>query len=119
MAKKKESQKRKPKNLTTLTFLKEIRKPGIRIIDCWAPWCGPCRYLSPIIEELAQKYSGKISFGKLNVEENKELAMKAGIMSIPTLLVWKDGQLIERLVGAIPKDKLEEKLKEYLEKEET
>jgi thioredoxin 1 len=83
------------------------------VIDCWAPWCGPCRMIGPVIEELAREMKGKIVFGKLNVDENPQTSMKHKIMSIPTLLVFKNGALVDRFVGAMPKDMLIQKLKPY------
>ncbi|MGQ9543665.1 MAG: thioredoxin, partial [Candidatus Bathyarchaeia archaeon] len=80
----------------------------------WAPWCGPCHMVAPIIEELARDYAGKILFGKLNVDENPKLSMQYEIMSIPTLLVFKNGKLMDRLIGAMPKQTLEPKITQYL-----
>ncbi len=91
-----------------------ITKFPIIVIDCWAPWCGPCRMIGPIIEELAKDMQGKIVFGKLNVDENPQTSMKYGIMSIPTMLVFKNGQLVDRFVGAMPKEMVLQKLKPYL-----
>jgi thioredoxin 1 len=89
------------------------RKFPTLVIDCWAPWCGPCRMIGPVIEELAKEMQGKIVFGKLNVDENPQTSMKYGIMSIPTMLVFKNGQLVDRFVGAMPKEMLLQKLKPY------
>jgi thioredoxin 1 len=91
-----------------------IKKFPTLVIDCWAPWCGPCRMIGPVIEELAKEMQGKIVFGKLNVDENPQTSMKHGIMSIPTMLVFKNGQLVDRFVGAMPKEMLLQKLKPYL-----
>lgn len=90
-----------------------VRKFLTLVIDCWAPWCGPCRMIGPVIEELAKEMQGKIVFGKLNVDENPQTSMKYGIMSIPTMLVFKNGQLVDRFVGAMPKEMLLQKLKPY------
>jgi thioredoxin 1 len=90
-----------------------IKKYPILVIDCWAPWCGPCRMIGPIIEELAKEMQGKITFGKLNVDENPQTSMKYGIMSIPTMLVFKNGALVDRFVGAMPKEMLLQKLGSY------
>jgi len=90
-----------------------IRKFPTLVIDCWAPWCGPCRMIGPAIEELAKEMQGKITFGKLNVDENPQTSMKYGIMSIPTMLVFKNGSLVDRFVGAMPKEMLLEKLRPY------
>lgn len=84
------------------------------VIDCWAPWCGPCRMMSPIIDELARDYSGKITFGKMNTDQNQEAAGKYGIQAIPTLLIFKDGKLTDRKVGALPKKALEGELSKAL-----
>lgn len=90
-----------------------IKKFPTFVIDCWAPWCGPCRMIGPIIEELAKEMQGTIVFGKLNVDENPQTSMKYGIMSIPTLLIFKNGSLVDQLVGAMPKEMLLQKLKTY------
>jgi thioredoxin 1 len=91
-----------------------MKKYPTIVIDCWAPWCGPCRMIGPIIEDLAREMKGKIVFGKLNVDENPQTSMKHKIMSIPTLLVFKNGVLVDRLVGAMPKNMLIQKLKPHL-----
>jgi thioredoxin 1 len=91
-----------------------MKKYPIIVIDCWAPWCGPCRMIGPIIEELAKEMKGKIVFGKLNVDENQQTSMKYKIMSIPTLLVFKNGALVDRVIGAMPKEMLLQKLKPFL-----
>jgi len=90
-----------------------IQKYQMIVIDCWAPWCGPCRMIGPIIEELAKEMQGKIVFGKLNVDENPQTSMKYHIMSIPTMLVFKNGVLVDRFVGAMPKDMLIQKLRPH------
>jgi len=102
-----------PFEVTDATFLETIAKHPNVVVDCWAPWCGPCRSVSPIIEELARDYAGKILFGKLNVDENQRIAMEYGIMSIPTLLVFKDGKLVDQFVGAMPKKMLEARIRRY------
>jgi len=90
-----------------------VKKYPILVIDCWAPWCGPCRMIAPVIEDLAKEMAGKIVFGKLNVDENPQTSMKYHIMSIPTMLVFKNGALVDRFVGAMPKEMLLQKLKPY------
>ncbi|MBM3240718.1 thioredoxin [Candidatus Poribacteria bacterium] len=85
-------------------FEAEVLKSDIPVlVDIWAPWCGPCRIVGPIIEELANEYAGKMKVGKLNVDDNSETAMKYQIQSIPTILIFKGGQEVQRLIGARPK----------------
>ena len=84
-----------------------IKNNPALVVDCWAPWCGPCRMMSPIIDELASDYKGKITFGKLNTDEHREIAEKYLIQAIPTLLIFKDGKRADRKVGALPKKLLE------------
>lgn len=91
-----------------------INKHKIVVVDCWAPWCGPCRMIHPIIDELAKELQGKVVFGKLNVDNNQQTASKYGIMSIPSLLVFKDGKLVDQIVGAMPKPTLKSKLEPYI-----
>jgi thioredoxin 1 len=91
-----------------------MKKYPMLVIDCWAPWCGPCRMIGPIIEELATELKGKIVFGKLNVDENPQTSMKYKIMSIPTMLVFKNGVLVDQFVGAMPKNMLLQKLNPHL-----
>jgi thioredoxin 1 len=76
-------------------------------VDFWAPWCGPCRLIGPIVEELAPNYQGKAVIGKMNVDENPNVAMKFGVTSIPTLMMFKEGKLVDRAVGAMPKAELQ------------
>ena len=102
-----------PVILTDATLEDTVKKYTTLVVDCWAPWCGPCRMIGPVIEELAKEMQGKIAFGKLNVDENPQTSMKHRIMSIPTLLVFKNGSLVDRLVGAMPKDMLKQKLQIY------
>jgi len=103
-----------PTELTDASFSEFIQKYPLVVIDCWAPWCAPCRILSPIIEEMAHDYAGKIVFGKVNVDRNPRVAMEYGIMSIPTLLVFKNGRLADRIVGAMPRKLLEPKITSFL-----
>jgi len=103
-----------PIELTDASFSEFIQKYPLVVIDCWAPWCAPCRILSPIIEEMAHDYAGKIAFGKVNVDENPRVALEYGIMSIPTLLIFKNGRLVDRIVGAMPRKLLEPRITRFL-----
>ncbi len=97
-------------DVTDQTFNKVVNSSPVVLIDCWAPWCGPCRIISPVVDELAFEYSGRVVFGKLNVDENKNTPTELGIMSIPTLLLYANGKLVERIVGSVQKSKIKEKL---------
>ena len=99
--------------VTDETFDAFVKGSPAAVVDCWAAWCGPCRFLSPVIEELAREH-GEISFGKLNVDENREVPVRFGIMSIPTLLYFKDGSLVDKTIGALPKETIENRLKRIL-----
>lgn len=95
--------------------IKEIINNGKPVvIDFWAEWCGPCRMMSPIIEELAHEYEGKVEIGKLNVDENSETTEEYGIMNIPTLLFFKNGQIVDKQVGAAGKNVFEDKINALL-----
>lgn len=85
--------------LTDSNFDETIKANAIVLVDFWAAWCGPCKMIGPIVEEIAQEYAGKLTVGKLNVDENNSVSAEHGIMSIPTLLFFKDGKLAERIVG--------------------
>jgi thioredoxin 1 len=104
----------KPVKVTDGTFMEVVRKNPLVVVDCWAPWCGPCYMVAPVVEELARDHAGKILFGKLNVDENRRTAMQHQIMSIPTMLVFKNGKLVDRIIGAMPKQMLEPKITRYL-----
>jgi thioredoxin 1 len=84
------------------------------VVDFWAEWCGPCKVISPIVDELAAKYESQITVGKVNVDESEDLSIEYGIRSIPTLLFFKNGELADKLVGAVSKGVLEEKIKSLL-----
>jgi thioredoxin 1 len=90
-----------------------VKKYQHAIVDCWAPWCGPCRMLGPVIDDLSVVFKGKVAFGKLNTDENQKLAMEFGIMSIPTLLFFKNGELVDKQIGAPPRPQLEAKIKAF------
>lgn len=103
-----------PLELNDAEIANTISKYKTVVVDCWAPWCGPCRMIHPIINELAKEMKGKIVFGKLNVDENQQTSAQYGIMSIPTLLIFKDGKQVDKIVGAVPKSMLKTKLEAYL-----
>jgi len=84
------------------------------VVDFWAPWCSPCRMVSPVVEELATDYAEKLKVGKLNVDENSKTASQFGIMSIPSILFFKDGKLVDQVIGAVPKSALKEKVDKIL-----
>jgi thioredoxin 1 len=109
-----ESSSDKPVTVTDATFKETVKSNTAMVVDCWAAWCGPCRMMGPIIDEMTSDYRGKILFGKLNVDENPEVTCEYQIMSIPTLLVFKNGQLAERIVGVMPKPMLEERINRCL-----
>lgn len=97
--------------LTSATWDSEVLKAGgVVMVDFWAVWCGPCRMVAPTIEELAKEYAGKIKVGKLNTDENSDIASKYKIMGIPTIMFFKDGQKVDQIVGAVPKPQLKAKI---------
>ena len=102
-------------HLTEKNFDQEVLKADLPVlVDFWAEWCGPCRMIGPIIEEIANEYSGKLKVAKLNVDEGQDLAMKYGVMSIPTLMVFKKGKIADHFVGAMSKNQLVERVKNSL-----
>ncbi len=74
------------------------------VVDFWAPWCGPCKMIAPIVEELASEYDGRVKVGKVNTDENQQISGQLGIMSIPTVMIFKNGEVVDRVIGAQPKD---------------
>ncbi|MDD1667908.1 MAG: thioredoxin [Methanomicrobiales archaeon] len=87
-----------------------VRDHPFLVVDLWAPWCGPCRMVGPVIEELAAEFAGRISFAKLNTDENQRLAMRYGITAIPTIMLFLQGKLVEKVVGAYPKPLLRDRI---------
>ncbi len=106
------------KNIVAATdenFQKEVLESPIPVmVDFWAPWCGPCRMVSPVVEELADNYAGKIKIAKLNTDENQTTAYRYGIRSIPTLMFFQGGQVVDAIIGAVPKKTLQAKIEGYL-----
>lgn len=97
--------------VTEETFDQEVLKAGMPVlVDFWAEWCGPCRMVAPIVEELAVEYAGRVKVAKVDVDDNQRLAMRYSIMSIPTLGVFKGGELVDRIVGYTPKQELKRRL---------
>lgn len=97
--------------VTDADFDKFVTKYPLVLVDCWAPWCGPCRMVAPVIDALAKEMSGKVVFGKLNTDENSVIANKLSISAIPTMMMFKDGKMVDRIVGAQPKEVLAARIK--------
>jgi thioredoxin 1 len=96
-------------------FEQLTRQHWLMVVDCWAPWCGPCHMVAPIIDELARTYAGKVVFGKLNVDENPQVVGRFGIMSIPTLLIMKRGKEVDRIIEALPKQVIEARIRKHIQ----
>ncbi len=102
-------------DVTSSTWDAEVLKAqGLVMVDFWAPWCAPCRMVSPTVEELSKEYQGRMKFMKLNTDENPDIASKYNIMGIPTLMFIKDGRSVDSIVGAIPKQQLKSKIDSLL-----
>lgn len=112
---KKERMSEKPVHVTDSNFNETVNKHPLALIDCWASWCGPCAVIAPIIEELASAYVGRVFVGKLDVDENPRTAGRFQIFGIPTLLIIRNGEEVDRIVGVVPKDHIEARLKKHLE----
>ncbi len=93
---------------------REKTKSGVVVVDFWAPWCAPCRMMAPLLEELQEEFAGRARFVKLNVDENPQMAQEYGITSIPTLLTFKDGQMLDRNIGVSTKDHYRSLIEKYL-----
>jgi thioredoxin 1 len=103
-----------PVELADQSFDDFVKKYPKVVVDCWAPWCGPCRMLSPTIDAIAKDMKGKVAFGKVNTDDNFQISSKFKIMSIPTLLFFKDGQLVDKMVGAAPRAVVEQAMRKAL-----
>lgn len=102
-------------HLTQENFENEVAQSSVPVlVDFWAEWCGPCRMISPIIEQISEEYAGKLKVAKVNVDDNQELAMRFNVMSIPTLIVFKKGNPVDQIIGAVSKDHLAGRLKQHL-----
>lgn len=102
-------------SLTEKNFQSEVLNAnGVVLVDFWAPWCGPCRMVAPILEELSKEYDGLVKIVKVNVDENPTLASQYGIMSIPTMIIFKDGKKADQIVGALPRPALESKIERWI-----
>ena len=100
---------------TDSNFETDVIKSSVPVlVDFWAPWCGPCRIVDPVVEEIAGEYEGKLKVGKLNTDDNRDTASKYGIMSIPTIMIFKNGKVEARIIGAQPKRAIVDKIKEIL-----
>lgn len=105
---------REPLNLEDTTFFQTINKFPIMLVDFWAPWCGPCRMMSPIIDQIGKDYLGKLVIGKINVDENPLIARQFSISSIPTLMLFKRGKEVNKIIGSVSRNKIDEMVKMHL-----
>lgn len=104
------------KETTENTFKKDVLDNKLPVlVDFWAPWCGPCRMVAPVVQEIADQYDGKVTVVKLNTDENPSIASQYGIRSIPTLMIFKEGQRVDTVVGAVPKTTLANTLEKYID----
>lgn len=104
----------KPMEVTDATFQDEVEKhSGLTIVDFWATWCGPCRMVAPILDQLSQEYEGKVKITKLDVDSNIQTATRFNVRSIPTLLFFKDGKVVDQIIGAVPKSAIEGKMQQH------
>lgn len=105
----------KPVDITDNTFDSEVLSAaGPVLVDCWAPWCGPCRMVGPVLEQLAREYAGRVKIAKLNVDENPQIASRYSIRSIPTMLLFNRGEMVNTMVGALPRQEIERRLQPLL-----
>ena len=106
---------KEPLNLDDSNFPQAINKYPLLLVDFWAPWCGPCRMMSPIIDQVGKEYIGKLVVGKVNVDENPNISGQFGISSIPTLILFKRGQVVNNIIGSVSKSRIDEMVKMHLE----
>ena len=106
---------KEPLNLDDSNFAQTINKYPLLLVDFWAPWCGPCRMMSPIIDQVGKEYVGKLVVGKVNVDENPNISGQFGISSIPTLILFKRGQVVNNIIGSVSKSRIDEMVKMHLE----
>lgn len=103
------------KEITDGNFQSEIvENDGLSMVDFWAAWCGPCRIIAPFVEQIADEYSGRVTVGKLDVDSNQRTAAQFNVRSIPTVLFFKGGQVVDQVIGAVPKQALDRKIQEHL-----
>ncbi len=100
--------------ITDTNFSDVTGQPGLSMVDFWAVWCGPCRMVAPIVEQLADEYAGQVTVGKLDVDNNQRSAAQFNVRSIPTILFFKDGKVVDQVIGAVPRPALEAKIKQHL-----
>lgn len=103
-----------PVKVTDDSFGEFVEEHDVALVDFWAEWCGPCKRLEPIIEELAEDMQGDVAFGKMDVDENNEKPSEFGVSSIPTMAIFKDGEAVDKMIGALPKEEIKGKLNEHL-----
>ena len=104
-----------PLNLDDSSFFQTISKFPLLLVDFWAPWCGPCRMMSPLIDQIGKEYMGKLVVGKVNVDENPTISRQFGISSIPTLILFKKGQAVNKIIGSVSKNKIDEMVRMHME----
>ncbi len=104
-----------PVTITDQTFYDDVISfPGPVVVDCWAPWCGPCKTIGPVLEQLAKQYSGRVKIAKLNVDQNPLIASQYAIQSIPTIIYFKNGKKVDTVIGAVPKSEIEKHMLEIM-----
>ena len=106
---------KEPLNLDDSNFDQTINKYPLLLVDFWAPWCGPCRMMSPIIDQVGKEYIGKVVVGKVNVDENPNISAQFGISSIPTLILFKRGQAVNNIIGSVSKSRIDEMVRMHIE----